>query len=128
MDNFILISIGLAILCYATGTIELLRLRRLPRVGVRVKGKRIGFTTIRDHNNDKIEVPVFEYVDKTGRTIKNKLDDNLHSDKSEIDIIYAPKNPRKIIPNDWTKNIPWIFLMTFGTIALIFMAIGLASR
>jgi hypothetical protein len=128
MDIFILISAGLAILGYATGTIELLRLRRFLRVGVKGKGKRIGFTTIRDHDNDEIEVPVLEHTDRTGRTIKNKLDDNLHSDKSEIDIIYDPKNPRKIILNDWTKNIPWVFLMTFGTLALIFMAIELASR
>jgi len=73
-------------------------------------------------------VPVLQYLDKSGRTIKNKLDDNFHNDKKEIDIIYDPKNPRKIISNDWTKNIAWVFLLAFGTVSMVFLIIELASR
>jgi len=123
MDIFTLITIGLTVLGYTTGTVELLRLKRFLRTGVRVKGQRIGYTTIRDQDNFEFEVPVLQYLDKSGRTIKNKLGDNFHNDKKEIDIIYDPKNPRKIILNDWTKNIAWVFLLAFGTVSMVFLII-----
>jgi hypothetical protein len=75
-DVSTLILGGLAILGYATGTIEFIKLRRFLKTGVRVKGRRIGYTTIRDQDNIEIELPILEYLDKNGRTVKGKLDSN----------------------------------------------------
>ena len=128
MDITTLIIAGITILGFTTGTIEFIKLKKLLRTGVRVKGRKIGYTTILDDDNIEIELPILEFLDKKGRTIKSKLDENSFNKKKTIDIIYDPENPTKIISNYWTNNIPWVFLMSTGTVSLILLIVKLASR
>lgn len=124
----LIISIGFAILGFGTAINEYIKLKKNLSNGVKTTGRKAGMTTILGNDNDRIEVPFIEYTDVNGRIIKIQLDSNLHNKKDEISIIYDPKNPRKIIVDDWTKNIGWVSLLTFGLLSAIMLTIQLASR
>jgi|SRR5688572_30651977 len=122
------VLIGFAILGFGTGINEYLKLKRFMSNGIRTIGKRVGVTTIVGNDNDRIAVPFIEYSNQDGRLIKTKLDSNLHNKKGSVRIIYDPKNAGRIIVDDWTKNIEWIFLTTVGLISVIMITVELASR
>ena len=124
----LLVTIGFAIFGFGMALNEYLKLKRFISKGIRTIGKRVGMTTILGNDNDRIEVPLIEYSHQDGRLIKAKLDSNWHNKKESIRIIYDPKNAGKIIVDDWTKNIEWIFLTTVGLISVIMLTVELASR
>ena len=123
-----LVSIGFAILSFGTAIKEFIKLNRFKSKGIRTKGRKVGMTTILGNDNDRIEVPFIEYSHEDGRLIKTKLDSNFHNKKEWVRIIYDPDNPRKVIVDDWTKNIGWIFLLIFGLLSVITLMTQLASR
>jgi hypothetical protein len=120
---FKLISIGLALLTFTIATYEIIKLRKFLRTGIKAKGRRVGFKLILDSDNEKIEVPVLEFLDPKNGIIKTKIDTNIYNRKSEIDIIYNPAIPKIVIVDNWTMHVPWLFPLTFGVLSLIFLMI-----
>lgn len=117
----LLITTGISIFLY-----EFFKLKRILKGGIRTQAKRIGLKTIRGDDGERIDLPLIEFQNLNGNVIQTKLNSNIHNNKKNIDIIYDPNNPKYVIPNYWTKHIPWMFGVLVFLLCIIFLIVELA--
>jgi len=107
---------------------ELLKLKKILKSGIRTRAKRIGFTTVKDVDGDKMHIPMIEFYDPNGHVIRTKIYTSMNSKRQDLDIIYSPKNPKEVIPDNWTKHIPWLFGVLVVVFCILFLVVKLVNR